>query len=328
VGATRFVGRAGILGGAIVLGGACAGESFELADGAASQGGSAFPPLGTTDNAGQAGAAGSGASDAGSAGSSAMPPEPVVSACGDLRPGTTNDDGEVCIPSGTFTMGNSQANVPSGYVGHGPAHEVTLGAFALDTNEVTVARYRACVSAGTCAAPLTSTDQGCTYSAASGSADRLPVTCVSWNDAVTFCEWDGRRLPTEAEWERAARGTAGNNYAWGNSVACINAVFGGLVQCPEHGGLLPKPVGSLPRGASPEGALDLTGNTWEWVADWFGPYNSTPANDPVGPDTGSTRIQRGGNWQTPPASAIAFMRRAEAPAAIGPSSFRCARPAP
>jgi formylglycine-generating enzyme required for sulfatase activity len=253
----------------------------------------------------------------------------VSDACGELRPGASNDDGEVCIPPGTFTMGNSQVSAPPGYTGHGPAHEVTLGAFALDTNEVTVARYRACVSAGTCTAPLSSPDQGCTYSATSGSADRLPVTCVSWNDAVAFCEWDGgRRLPTEAEWERAARGTAGNNYAWGNNVACINAVFGGLAQCPEHGGVLPKPVGSLPRGASPEGALDLTGNTWEWAADWFGPYNSTPASDPVGPDTGSTRIQRGGNWQTPPALAMTFMRRAEAPAAIGPFSFRCARPAP
>lgn len=324
MGATRLLRRASGLG-AIVLGGACAGEGFELADGAASQGGSAFPPLGTTDNAGQAGAAGN-TSSPGSAASGSIPLEPALSVCGELRPGTSDGVGELCIAPGTFTMGNSEAGVPSGYTAHGPAHAVTLAAFVLDTNEVTVARYRGCVSAGACTAPLTSAGRGCTYSATSGSADRLPVTCVSWDDAVTFCDWDeGRRLPTEAEWERAARGSAGNDYAWGNNVACTNAVFGGLVQCPQHGGLLPKPVGSTPLGASPEGALDLTGNAWEWVFDWFGPYDSTAANDPVGPDTGSARIQRGGNWQTAPPLATAFMRRAEAPAAIGPSSFRCAR---
>jgi formylglycine-generating enzyme required for sulfatase activity len=315
--------RSWALGGvcSIALGGACAGDSFELADGA-SQGGSVFPPLGTTDNMQQAGAGGDG-------GSAGAPPEPALSACGELRPGTPGDDGEVCIPAATFTMGNSDATVPNGYTAHGPAHPVTLAPFVLDVKEVTVARYRACVSAASCTAPLTSTEQGCTYSAASGDGDRLPVTCVSWNDAVTFCDWDGgRRLPTEAEWERAARGTTERTYAWGEEVACTNAVFGGIVLCPEYGGLLPQPVGSVPRGASPEGVLDLTGNAWEWVHDWFGPYTSAAALNPTGPDFGSARIQRGGNWQTPPANAAAFMRRAESPAAIGPSSFRCARGAP
>jgi sulfatase modifying factor 1 len=316
VGARRLLIGVGPLAWSSLLGlaSACAGDSFELGDDAASQGGSAFPPLSTTDNGG-------GASGAGS-----PPPEPVVSPCGELRPGTDSDDAEVCLPEGMFTIGNSEASVPSGYTVHGPAHPVTLAAFVLDAKEVTVARYRACVSAGSCTAPRSSTDQGCTYSAASGSTDRLPVTCVSWDDAVLFCAWDGgRRLPTEAEWERAARGATGRTYAWGDEVACTNAVFGGLVQCPQHGGSLPKPVGSTPLGASPEGVLDLTGNAWEWVHDWFGPYGTEAADNPTGPNQGSTRIQRGGNWQTPPANATAFMRRAEAPAAVGPSSFRCAR---
>jgi sulfatase modifying factor 1 len=315
VGARRLVTRARTLAGSSALGlaSACAGDSFQLADDAASQGGSEFPPLSTTDNAGSGGSGGASS-------------EPVVSPCGELRPGTGGDDAEVCLPAGMFTMGSTEASVPSGYTVHGPAHTVTLPAFVLDANEVTVARYRGCVSAGSCTAPRSSADQGCTYSAASGSADRFPVTCVSWDDAVLFCAWDGgRRLPTEAEWERAARGTVGRTYAWGDEVACTNAVFGGLVQCPQHGGSLPKPVGSTPLGASPEGVLDLTGNAWEWVHDWFGPYASEAADNPTGPNQGSTRIQRGGNWQTPPANATAFMRRAEAPAAIGPSSFRCAR---
>jgi formylglycine-generating enzyme required for sulfatase activity len=298
----------------MALGGACAGDSFELGANALSQGGSAFPPLGTTDNTPDGGLGGSGGA-----------PTSMTSDCGELRPSAPGDDGEVCIAAGTFTMGNTEAPVPSGYSAHFPAHSVTLPAFVIDAKEVTVARYRNCVNAGTCAAPRAEPDQGCTYSAASSATDRLPVTCVRWDDAVTFCEWDSRRLPSEAEWERATRGTAGRLYAWGEEVACINAVFGGLVMCPEHGGLLPQPVGSTPRGASPEGALDLTGNAWEWVYDWSGPYGADAVESPMGPPSGSLRVQRGGNWQTPPANAAAFMRRAVAPGAIGPSSFRCAR---
>jgi sulfatase modifying factor 1 len=315
---------------------ACAGSSFDLADGAAqSQGGSAFPPLETADHLPQAGAAGAGGADGGTpaggaGGTSAAepPPGPVPSACGDLRNGAAGDDREVCIVAGTFTMGNSVVAVPSGYTAHGPAHEVTLSAYVLDMFEVSVSRYRACVTAGTCRAPAASPDQGCTYSVASSSNDRLPVTCVSYDDAIAFCNWDeGRRLPTEAEWERAARGTAGTNYAWGNDVSCSKAIFGSLAQCQQYAGLMPKEIGSAPLGASPEGARDLTGNAWEWVNDWFGAYSSAAANDPTGPDNGASRIQRGGNWQTAPSAATGFMRRAEAAAAIGPSSFRCARAA-
>src|SRR5690606_18830039 len=104
-------------------------------------------------------------------------------------------------------------------------------------------------------------------------------------------------------------------------------VFGGASACQEQYGRLtvPQPVGSTPNGASPEGALDLTGNAWEWVADWFGAYTAAAVTDPTGPNAGSTRILRGGNWQTPPANARAFMRRSAVPAAGGPASFRCAR---
>jgi formylglycine-generating enzyme required for sulfatase activity len=313
---------------------ACAGSSFELADDAAqSQGGSGFPQLETTDHMAQAGASGASGADggtpAGGAAGTSSEPEPagpIPSACGDLRNGPTGEDKEVCIEGGAFTMGNSTVTVPSGYTAHGPAHEVTLSAYVLDTFEVSVSRYRACVTAGTCRAPLASPDQGCTFSTASTSNDRLPVTCVSYDDAVAFCNWDGgRRLPTEAEWERATRGTAGTTYAWGNDVSCSKAIFGALAQCPQYVGVMPREIGSAPLGASPEGARDLTGNAWEWVNDWFGVYSSAAVSDPTGPDNGSARIQRGGNWQTPPSSAQGFMRRAEAPAAIGPSSFRCAR---
>jgi sulfatase modifying factor 1 len=248
-----------------------------------------------------------------------------------LRPAGL-DDAEVCIPAGTFTMGSAAERVPQGYIAHGPEHQVTLAAYVLDMYEVTVSRYRACVSGGGCVEPSTTVAQGCTYTAAASDRDHFPVTCVSWDDADAFCAWDGaRRLPTEAEWERAARGTTGTTYAWGNDDACAKAVFGGggaTPQCSVHAGTTPKAAGSAPRGASLEGAMDLTGNAWEWVYDYFSPYSSSAADNPLGADSGSVRIQRGGNWLTSRPDAAAYMRRAESPQAIGPSSFRCAHGAP
>jgi formylglycine-generating enzyme required for sulfatase activity len=109
-------------------------------------------------------------------------------------------------------------------------------------------------------------------------------------------------------------------------------VFGGSNDCDtQHQGTLPKVVGSAPRGVSAEGAMDLTGNAWEWVADWFGPYANAAADNPTGPVSGSLRVQRGGNWQTPPRDSAAYMRRAVDPAANTPPApwtFRCARSVP
>jgi len=311
------------------LASACSGDAFELdPDLLAQAGGSGtigLVPYGAPDG-GPSGGTGGGA---GAGGTSSAPPEPDPSACGELRAGASTDDGEICVAAGSFSMGSTEVRTPEvgGYAVHGPIHTVTLSSpFVLDAKEVTVARYRACVVAGTCRPPSTQINQNCSYTAASGDQDRLPVTCVSWSDAQIFCGWDGgRRLPSEAEWERAARGPTGTTYAWGDEVSCVQAVWGGLVQCPEHGGFLPKPVGSVTRGASREGAFDLTGNAWEWVNDWFGPYEPTAVTDPAGPNNGSTRVLRGGNWQTPPAQSAAFMRRVEDPAAIGAISFRCAR---
>lgn len=339
--------RLGAAGLALLCWSACAGSSFELAgEPMGGQGGSAFPPLAPTNDpddqagdelaaaanvgggAGAGGAAGTAGSvgQAGSAGAEGTSPAPTPGVCGELRGGL--DDAEICVPAGTFTMGSAAARVPQGYAAHGPEHQVSLAAYVLDTYEVTVSRYRACVAAGGCAEPSTASGQGCTYGAAASDSDRLPVTCVSWDDADAFCAWDGgRRLPTEAEWERAARGTTGTTYAWGNDVSCAKGVFS-AGQCPQHEGTTPRTVGSAPRGASQEGAMDLTGNAWEWVADWFGAYSSSAVEDPLGPNNGSVRIQRGGNWLTPAPDAAAYMRRAESPQAIGPSSFRCARGAP
>jgi sulfatase modifying factor 1 len=217
----------------------------------------------------------------------------------------------------------------AGYYAHGPEHEVTLTDYVLDAYEVSVARYRRCVVAGACTAPSTVADQGCTYTTAAASHELHPVTCVSWVGAQGFCSWDGQRqLPTEAQWEQAARMDTAR-YAWGDSFSCARAVVGGQVQCDEYAGLIPRPVGSAPTGNSPEGAYDLVGNAAEWVADWFGPYSSEITTNPTGPETGSTRIFRGGNWLTNSADAVSYGRRGSDPDAIGPYSFRCSRaPAP
>jgi formylglycine-generating enzyme required for sulfatase activity len=314
---------------------ACSGEAFHLAGAdfigsggtapdAAEQAASAFPPF-VPDTSLELPAAT--LRDAGAV--SALSPElpaPELSACGEPRvPDAALANAEVCVPAGTFTMG-STAGVPAGYVAHGPEHQVSLSAYFLDAYEVSVARYRTCVSAGVCTAPAENSAQGCTYSVLPGAHERHPITCVPWQAGLDFCAWDGgRRLPSEAEWERAARGAQSWLYAWGNDFSCGRAVLAGASECSQYSGTLPWPVGSTALGQSAEHAFDLIGNAWEWVADRSGGYGSGSVVDPTGPLTGSTRIQRGGGWQTPPAAAFAYLRRAEAPGAIAPSSFRCAR---
>jgi formylglycine-generating enzyme required for sulfatase activity len=330
--------------GCMGLGSACSGEAFRLTDtvalggsiepdpsagDAGGAGGSGFPPLipnTSLDPEPSIEDEPDAATD-----SATIPlvpvPVPVVEVCGEARaPDAELRDAEVCIPPGTFTMGSVSANVPSGYVSHGPAHSVTLSAYFLDAYEVTVARYRRCVEAGLCEAPSADLAQGCTYATPASDRELHPVTCVRWQDAQTFCLWDeGRRLPTEAEWERAAVGPQGFVYAWGDDFGCTRAVIASTSQCTEHAGTGPQQVGSLAFGQSAEHAFDLTGNAWEWVADWFGPYGALSVTDPTGPSSGAARIWRGGNWQSAPAAAFSYQRRAEAPGAIAPTSFRCAR---
>jgi formylglycine-generating enzyme required for sulfatase activity len=321
-----------------VLGG-CSGDAFQLAgSGAITEApadGGGLPPLVSTRGNGSA-AEGGGGLDSGSTDTNVLdtqpevPPVPLRGPCGDPRVSDpTLADAEVCIASGTFIMGATATAVPAGYISHTPPHSVTLSAYFIDAYEVSVARYRRCVAAGACVAPSnTSLAQGCTYSAEPVELELHPVTCVSWDDAEVFCRWDAaRRLPTEAEWERAARGAASSIYPWGDTFACSRAVLAGVAECSEHAGPSPKAVGSTPAGASLEGAYDLVGNAAEWVADWAGPYTAASAQDPVGPATASTRVQRGGGWQTAATTSASYARRAETPAAIGPFGFRCARDA-
>ncbi|HKO94470.1 MAG TPA: SUMF1/EgtB/PvdO family nonheme iron enzyme [Polyangiaceae bacterium] len=331
----------GLGGGLVVLVGssACSGEAFRLSESTDPivrvPDSGRFPALVTNSShpdaeAPSEGTGGSAStvstgneSDAGS-----EPVLPPLGPCGDPRsPSESLADTEVCVPAGNFSMGSGDAIKP-GYLAHGPPHSVTLSAYFLDAYEVTVARFRRCVEAGACTAAGVNATLGCTYTLQPGAHELHPVTCVPWQSARDFCTWDGgRRLPTEAEWERAARNDAASKYPWGDTFACDQAVLAGAGQCAAYAGTLPQPVGSAAAGISRDGAFDLVGNTAEWVADWFGGYSAAAATDPTGPSTGSARIQRGGGWLTLSADATGFARRAEAPAASGSFSFRCARDA-
>jgi formylglycine-generating enzyme required for sulfatase activity len=170
-----------------------------------------------------------------------------------------------------------------------PQHTIYLDAFWIDKTEVTKAEYKKCVQAGACQAPRYDSDF------AASEATR-PVEGISWQAAAAYCQWVGRQLPTEAQWEKAARGTDGRIYPWGNQRAtCEYAVMddGSGNGC---GTTNTWPVGSKPRGASPYGALDMAGNTGEWVADWYDDkyyVDSSPRNPP-GPPSGQLRVYRGG----------------------------------
>jgi len=205
----------------------------------------------------------------------------------------------VYVPGGTFEMGSTEAEIDAAFEqcvrdlgsecqrawfeGESPQHTVTLDAFWIDKYEVTNAQYRQCVEDGDCEEP------GCWDDSDFNTPDQ-PAVCVSWYDAQAYCEWAGGRLPTEAEWEYAARGPQGNTYPWGeDELDCDKANYSGCVGETTA-------VGSYPGGTSWCKALDMAGNVWEWVNDWAGAYPSTAQTNPTGPETGGARVLRGGAW--------------------------------
>jgi serine/threonine-protein kinase len=187
----------------------------------------------------------------------------------------------VYVPAGEFLMGSSDADGQA-WDSEKPQHTVYLDAYWIDRTEVTNIQYRKCVEAGACREPECWDEDN--------YAPDQPVVCVSWDDAQDYAAWAGGRLPTEAEWEKAARGTDGRIYPWGNSAPnCDKVNYSDCIGRPAV-------VGSCLLGASPYGALDMAGNVWEWVADWYdeGYYARSPARNPQGPDSGDYRVVRGG----------------------------------
>lgn len=177
-----------------------------------------------------------------------------------------------------------------------PSHPVYLESFWLDRTEVTVERFARCVGAGVCLAPPW--DAG----GQRLSIPTQPVTLVTWFDASTYCGWVGGRLPTEAQWERAARGLAGRRYPWGNTWNPRISNHGRFAWDPYDGrdGFLEiAPVATYPAGRSPEGVDDLAGNVEEWVFDWYAQeYPEAAMVNPKGPDSGETRVIRGGSYSS------------------------------
>ena len=188
-----------------------------------------------------------------------------------------------------------------------PPRAIYLDAFAVDIHEVTVRQYRRCVDAGACSANKLTGDElpgkgfgpntDCNWSRPARAYH--PINCVSWQQASAYCTWVRKRLPTEAEWEKTARGAEGRVFPWGpERPNCKRAVmiWRGKGGCgKEH----TWPVGSVsPAGNSPYGAQDLAGNVYEWVSDWYGAryYANSPERNPRGPSAGRRRIVRGGSW--------------------------------
>lgn len=260
--------------------------------------------------------------------------------------------GMVPVPAGEFFMGCNEKGDEECEADEKPGKTVTLAAFQIDTTEVTVAAYRRCVEAGQCTTdgvtmpywggkeqPVSA--WACNWGKA--GRDDHPINCVDWSQAEAYCKWAGKRLPTEAEWEKAARGADGRKYSWGSigfaqagKVANIadrtarkqNANMTWALEDYDDGYYGTAPVGSFPAGESPFHALDPTGNVWEWTADWYVSdyYKNGPSRNPKGPDRGDSRSVRGGSWDLLPQYARASYRDRVVPGDRSVSvGFRCAQ---
>jgi formylglycine-generating enzyme required for sulfatase activity len=226
-------------------------------------------------------------------------------------PAAKSEDGAemVLVPAGEFWMGSDNRGDES------PRHRVYLDGFYIDKVPVTNALYERFMRATSRQQPWYWTDR-------KFNGPTQPVVGVSWHDADAYCRWAGKRLLTEAEWEKAARGTDGREYPWGDQwdPSRANSLESKLDRTTT--------VGSYPSGASPYGALDMAGNVWQWVADWYDKdyYQRSPARNPTGPESGQPRVLRGGSWGYNPVDLRSAYRFYVTPGnrnlLIG---FRCAR---
>lgn len=233
---------------------------------------------------------------------------------GDVRISEMDGMEMVFVPAGEFEMGTALSDLRSD-ADEGPLHTIYLDEYWIDRTEVTNAMYNLCIAAGDCTEPAQSQ-----YYLQSEYADH-PIIGVSWDQARIYCGWAGRRLPSEAEWEKAARGTDGRLYPWGDSSPAGDlANFNQLVN-------LTTPVGTYPKGASPYGALDMAGNAWEWTLDGYDPgfYSISPAQNPLSESPVNRRVLRGGNWDSNAEGIRSANRFWAYPGRNDTDGFRCAQ---
>jgi formylglycine-generating enzyme required for sulfatase activity/serine/threonine protein kinase len=253
-------------------------------------------------------------------------PVTIVSSVAPLAPPpVTCPAGMTKIPGGKFFMGSDDRKDEEH---ERPAHQVTLSPYCMDTTEVTVSQYKACSDRGECKrAPRENEWEGidaashklydplCNIRDPETRANH-PINCLDWELADAFCKAEKKRLPTEAEWEFATRGSDGRKYPWGDDPptsggflnACGKECVGWGKKHPDpdnplvamypvdDGFATTAPAGSFPKGASPFGLQDVVGNVWEWVGDWYAPYGADAVTDPKGAEAGTERVLRGGAW--------------------------------
>lgn len=255
----------------------------------------------------------------------AAPGEPVPGMEGwefsaDCTPISMVPEGMVSVPAGEFQMGCDPEHAGGFNCAWGelPLHTVFLDDYYIDKTEVTYAQYDECVLSGGCSGYVSNNPDYASH----------PVVRVNWNQATAYCAWAGKRLPTEAEWEKAARGPDPRAYPWGDTsptCALANFATGSGVYCVGK----TSPVGSYPDGASPYGALDMAGNVWEWVQDWVDPnyYENSPYSNPTGPDSPTYgKVIRGGSWGHQSFSMRTTTRSYYYPTyGVWSLGFRCAR---
>jgi formylglycine-generating enzyme required for sulfatase activity len=234
-----------------------------------------------------------------------------------IKKSTSSKDGMIMIfvPEGNFIMGATEIR---GFAM--PVHTVWLDSYWIDMTEVSNQMYKKCVENGVC-------DPSSCNADTNFNGDLQPVVCVDWINADKYCKWVGQRMPSEAEWEKAARGTNGWLYPWGNNLPEKDRLnYHNLIGKTTN-------IGNYPGGMSPYGALDMAGNVWEWVADWNGDQNSisnesvSVLRNPLGPSSGEYKVVRGGSWKNDDLQVESDYRSGEIPNGKDNfTGFRCAVP--
>lgn len=244
---------------------------------------------------------------------------------GETRLASADQMIQVFVPAGPLLLGAAE-NDPDANPREQPQYTAYLSAFWIDQTEVINRHYRQCIAAGVCRSPANCFTEESDLTDEARS--QFPVVCVTWQDAQDYCQWAGRRLPTEAEWEKAARGPSGWRYPWGAAAPnCQRANFD-----QGNGACVPGSAvaGHYSLGASPYGALEMAGNAAEWTADWYDEdyYTYTVEDNPQGRFTDTTRTVRGGSWSSTAAEIRTTARFGLDPDTVSSRlGFRCAQSA-